>query len=222
MKELINKLNQIQANLKAPKGQYNKFGNYNYRSCEDILEAVKPLLKESGLILLIKDEIVNMGDRYYVKATCTLYDEEGHSLSTEALAREAQTKKGMDESQITGAASSYARKYALNGLFAIDDNKDADTQDNRNTSQTRAYNSAHQNQGQSQKHAQEQAQKPQANNNLITPAQLKRLFAMAKGQETLAKVIIASFGYKSSKEIQKKDYEAICEEIENNMALVED
>lgn len=214
MKELINKLNQIQANLKAPKNQMNKFGGYKYRSCEDILEAVKPLLKESGLILLIKDEIVNMGDRYYVKATCTLYDEEGHSLSTEALAREAQTKKGMDESQITGAASSYARKYALNGLFAIDDNKDADTQDNRNTSQTRAYNSAYQNQG--------QTQKPQANNELITPAQLKRLFAMAKGQETLAKVIIASFGYKSSKEIQKKDYEAICEEIENNMALVED
>lgn len=215
MKELINKLNQIQANLKAPKNQMNKFGGYKYRSCEDILEAVKPLLKESGLILLIKDEIINLGDRYYVKATCTLYDEEGHSLSTEALAREAQTKKGMDESQITGAASSYARKYALNGLFAIDDNKDADTQDNRNTSQPRAYNSAYQNQG--------QRQKPQANNNeLITPAQLKRLFAMAKGQETLAKVIIDSFGYKSSKEIQKKDYEAICEEIENNMALVEE
>lgn len=214
MKELINKLNVIQSELKAPKGQYNKFGNYNYRSCEDILEAVKPLLKESGLILLIKDEIVNMGDRYYVKATCTLYDEEGHSLSTEALAREAQTKKGMDESQITGAASSYARKYALNGLFAIDDNKDADTQDNRHTSQARAYNSAYQSQG--------QAQKPQANNELITPAQLKRLFAMAKGQEAMAKAVIDSFGYKSSKEIQKKDYEAICEEIENNMALVED
>ena len=213
MKELINKLNQIQANLKAPKNQMNKFGGYKYRSCEDILEAVKPLLKESGLILLIKDEILNMGDRYYVKATCTLYDEEGHSLSTEALAREAQTKKGMDESQITGAASSYARKYALNGLFAIDDNKDADTQDNRNTSQPRAYNSAYQNQG--------QGQKPQANNGLITPAQLKRLFAMAKGQEAMAKAVIDSFGYKSSKEIQKKDYEAICKEIEKHMKLVE-
>lgn len=214
MKELINKLNQIQANLKAPKNQMNKFGGYKYRSCEDILEAVKPLLKESGLILLIKDEIINLGDRYYVKATCTLYDEEGHSLSTEALAREAQTKKGMDESQITGAASSYARKYALNGLFAIDDNKDADTQDNRNTSQARAYNSAYQSQG--------QGQKPQANNGLITPAQLNRLFAMAKGQTAMAKAVIDSFGYASSKEIQKKDYEAICKEIENNMALVED
>lgn len=213
MKELINKLNQIQANLRAPKGQFNKFGNYKYRSCEDILEAVKPLLKESGLILLIKDEIINLGDRYYVKATCTLYDEEGHSLSTEALAREAQTKKGMDESQITGAASSYARKYALNGLFAIDDNKDADAQDNRSTSQARAYNSAYQNQG--------QGQKPQANNNLITPAQLNRLFALAKGQTAMAKAVIDSFGYKSSKEIQKKDYEAICEQIQANMKLVE-
>ena len=213
MKELINKLNQIQANLKAPKNQMNKFGGYKYRSCEDILEAAKPLLKESGLILLIKDEIINLGDRYYVKATCTLYDEEGHSLSTEALAREAQTKKGMDESQITGAASSYARKYALNGLFAIDDNKDADTQDNRNTSQPRAYNSAYQSQG--------QGQKSQANNGLITPAQLKRLFAMAKGQEAMAKAVIDSFGYKSSKEIQKKDYEAICNQIQANMKLVE-
>lgn len=213
MKDLINKLNVIQSELKAPKGQYNKFGNYNYRSCEDILEAVKPLLKESGLILLIKDEIVNLGDRYYVKATCTLYDEEGHSLSTEALAREAQTKKGMDESQITGAASSYARKYALNGLFAIDDNKDADTQDNRTTPQNKGYNSAYQNQ--------RQAQKPQTNNNLITPAQLKRLFAMAKGQEAMAKAVIDSFGYASSKEIQKKDYEAICKQIQANMKLVE-
>lgn len=213
MKELINKLNQIQADLKAPKNQINKFGGYKYRSCEDILEAVKPFLKESGLILLIKDEIINLGDRYYVKATCTLYDEEGHSLSTEALAREAQTKKGMDESQITGAASSYARKYALNGLFAIDDNKDADTQDNRNTSQPRAYNSAYQSQG--------QGQKSQANNGLITPAQLKRLFAMAKGQKAMAKAVIDSFGYKSSKEIQKKDYEAICNQIQANMKLVE-
>lgn len=221
MKELINKLNVIQSELKAPKGQYNKFGDYNYRSCEDILEAVKPLLKESGLILLIKDEIVHLGDRYYVKATCTLYDEEGHSLSTEALARETEAKKKMDESQITGAASSYARKYALNGLFAIDDNKDADTQDNRNTSQARAYNSAYQNQGQAQKHAQGQARKPQANNNLITPAQLNRLFALAKGQEAMAKAVIDSFGYKSSKEIQKKDYEAICNQIEANMKLVE-
>lgn len=213
MKELVKKLSQIQLNLKAPKGQYNKFGNYNYRSCEDILEAVKPLLKENGLILLIKDEIINLGDRYYIKATATIYDEEGHTLSTEALAREAQTKKGMDEAQITGSASSYARKYALNGLFAIDDNKDADTQDNRTTNQNKARNTAYQNQ--------RQAQKPQADNNLITSSQLSRLYALAKGESAMAKAVIDSFGYKSSKEIQKKDYEAICEQIQQNMNLVE-
>ena len=117
-------LNKIQKALKAPKGQQNKFGNYLYRSCEDILEAVKPLLGEATLT--ISDEIVNIGDRYYVKATATLTQDK-HEKSVTAYAREAVNKKGMDEAQITGAASSYARKYALNGLFCIDDTKDADT-----------------------------------------------------------------------------------------------
>lgn len=116
----------IQQELKAPKDLKNNFGGYNYRSCESILEAVKPLLKKYELILLISDEIVNCCDRVYIKATATLYNQEDGEVSASALAREALTKKGMDESQITGAASSYARKYALNGLFAIDDTKDAD------------------------------------------------------------------------------------------------
>lgn len=120
------KLLSVQSELKAPKGQYNSFGKYNYRNCEDILEAVKPLLKKANLTLTINDEIVLIGDRYYVKATATVSDGET-SISTSAFAREAETKKGMDDSQITGATSSYARKYALNGLFAIDDTKDADT-----------------------------------------------------------------------------------------------
>ena len=124
------KVSKIQAELKAPKNQFNKFGGYKYRSCEDILEAVKPLL--GGLVLTISDEIIMMGDRFYVKATATLGDGET-SVSNSALAREALTKKGMDESQITGTASSYARKYALNGLFLIDDTKDADTMDNSDT-----------------------------------------------------------------------------------------
>jgi hypothetical protein len=124
------KLVKIQTDLKAPKGQRNSFGNYNYRSCEDILEAVKPLLHEAKLTLVISDEVINVGSHNYVKATATLHDGET-SLSVTALAREAETVKGMSDSQITGAASSYARKYALNGLFAIDDTKDADTQDNR-------------------------------------------------------------------------------------------
>lgn len=121
MKELI----EIQSELKAPKNQRNTFGNYNYRSAEDILEAVKPLLKKHGCHLTISDEMIQLGDRYYVRATATL-SKDADSISTTAYAREEESKKGMDASQITGATSSYARKYALNGLFCIDDTKDAD------------------------------------------------------------------------------------------------
>ena len=123
MKELL----QIQSELKAPKGQFNAYGKYKYRSCEDILEAVKPILKKNNCTLLLSDSLVYVGDRYYIKATATLINAEGKSISTEAYAREEETKKGMDASQITGASSSYARKYALNGLLCIDDNKDSDT-----------------------------------------------------------------------------------------------
>ena len=118
----------VQTELKAPKGQHNSFGKYDYRSAEDIVEAVKPLLKENGLFLNMSDDIVLIGDRYYVKATVKVVDiVTGDSVAASALAREAEQKKGMDDSQVTGTASSYARKYALNGLFAIDDTKDADT-----------------------------------------------------------------------------------------------
>ena len=126
-------LQEIQSKLKAPKGQRNTFGGYNYRSCEDILEALKPVLAEYGAAVLLSDEIVQMGTRWYVKATATLKAEGEESISVTAFAREAENRKGMDESQITGSASSYARKYALNGLFGIDDTKDADTMDNRAT-----------------------------------------------------------------------------------------
>ena len=143
MKELL----VIQSQLKAPKSQYNNFGHYNYRSCEDILEAVKPLLLEQKCVLILSDEVKEVGSRYhiiandekkgthidydgtrvYVEATATIINEAGDKISVKALAREEVVKAGMDASQITGAASSYARKYALNGLFAIDDNKDSDT-----------------------------------------------------------------------------------------------
>lgn len=126
---LTQKVGDIQHKLKAPKGQYNSFGKYNYRSCEDILEGVKPLLKEHNLALLIDDEIVQIGERYYVKATAKITDGR-EFVSATAYAREPDIKKGMDESQITGATSSYARKYALNALLCIDDTKDADTMDN--------------------------------------------------------------------------------------------
>ena len=121
------KLKGIQSSLKAPKGQTNKFGGYAYRSAEDILTAVKPLLDEWNCTLVITDDVVEVGGRVYVKAAAVLADTEGeYTIQANGFAREAETRKGMDDSQITGSASSYARKYALNGLFAIDDTKDAD------------------------------------------------------------------------------------------------
>ena len=125
---LTERLFTIQQELNAPKNQWNDFSKFHYRSCEDILEGVKPLLK--GLILTMSDDVVQVGDRIYVKATALLSDGKD-SISNPAMAREPLAKKGMDESQITGTASSYARKYALNGLFCIDDEKDADSKDNR-------------------------------------------------------------------------------------------
>lgn len=124
-------LKKIQQELKAPKGQYNNFGKYAYRSAEDILEAVKPLLAKYGALLTISDEITEVGGRIYVKAVCTISDGTTE-LAVTAYAREPESKKGMDDSQITGTASSYARKYALNGLFLIDDTKDADTDEYAN------------------------------------------------------------------------------------------
>lgn len=122
------KLAAVQAALKAPKGQYNSFGKYKYRSCEDIVESVKPLLKTHGLLLTMSDDIRHIEGRFYVVATATIIDiSDGKYIEATAYAREEETKKGMDGSQVTGASSSYARKYALNGIFAIDDTKDSDS-----------------------------------------------------------------------------------------------
>lgn len=135
MADLTKKLAAIQSRLKAPKNQYNSFGKYKYRSCEDILEALKPLANEQGCTITIEDSPIMVGEWHYIQATATLSD--GYnSTSVKAYARESETKSGMDSSQITGTASSYARKYALNGLFAIDDTKDADTMDNRPKAET--------------------------------------------------------------------------------------
>lgn len=128
MSDFLKRVGLAQAELKAPKNQYNSFGKYNYRSCEDILEAAKPICRKHSLVLLLTDKPVCIGERYYIEATARLYDTESDLfLEATASAREADTKKGMDDSQVTGTASSYARKYALNGLFNIDDTKDADT-----------------------------------------------------------------------------------------------
>ena len=137
MADLTKKLAAIQSRLKAPKNQYNSFGKYKYRSCEDILEALKPLANEQGCTITIEDSPIMVGEWHYIQATATLSD--GYnSKSVKAYARESETKSGMDSSQITGTASSYARKYALNGLFAIDDTKDADTMDNRPKTEPKA------------------------------------------------------------------------------------
>ena len=132
MSKVLEKLLAVQIELKAPKNQRNNFGGYNYRSCEDILEAVKPLCMKHQCLVVLSDDMVCSGNRYHIKATARFYDmESGEFVENTAFAREAETKKGMDDSQITGTASSYARKYALNGLFCIDDTKDADTDEYR-------------------------------------------------------------------------------------------
>lgn len=137
MKKINSELARIQKELKAPKDQFNGFGKYKYRNCEGILEAVKPLL--NGLTLTLNDDVVIVGNRYYIKATATLSDGD-ESISVSALAREPENKKGMDESQISGAASSYSRKYCLSGLFCIDDGHDADNMDNRDKSTAKPSN----------------------------------------------------------------------------------
>lgn len=155
--KLHEKLLAIQTKLKAPKGQYNSFGKYSYRSAEDILEAVKPLNAEQGLLLTITDEIKEVGGRIYVVATATVSDGTDE-LKVSAFAREPENKKGMDESQITGATSSYARKYALNGLYAIDDNKDADTDEHKQQQDNATKKQP--GQKQQQKQQQQQAKEP--------------------------------------------------------------
>lgn len=148
----------IQSELKAPKSQFNKFGGYKYRKAEDILEAVKPLLAKQKCTLTITDDVVLIGNRIYVKATATIKNEKGECETTTGWAREEETKKGMDGSQITGASSSYARKYALNGLFAIDDNADSDT---TNTGQQDNHHQAAQQTAQTQQQPQATAQQAQ-------------------------------------------------------------
>ena len=193
--EIYKKLMGIQTKLKAPKSQRNSFGNYNYRSCEDILEAVKPLLDEFKVALTIKDEIVLIGERYYIKATATLIDiDTGDTTETSAYARESAEKRGMDSSQVTGATSSYARKYALNGLFAIDDNKDADATNTHGKEAIKVNMTP-----------------------ALSEAQLKRLYAIGNKagikKEVLDSTVKKSFGCEP-KNMTKEQYQNICERLE--------
>lgn len=194
-------LTEIQNELKAPKNQYNSFGKYKYRSCEDILEALKPLLLKHKATLIINDEIQEMGTRIYVKAICTFVvgDEK---IQTTAIAREEESKKGMDGSQVTGASSSYARKYALNGLFLIDDTKDADTDEFKE-------------QG---KKKQESESKPKGQD--LTKEQINILYSMAseKGftQKDIQNVISKSFNKRSVTELSQTEYNEILDRMEKS------
>ena len=185
------KLIAIQSELKAPKSQYNNFGKYAYRNCEDILEALKPLLKEHKSTIYISDEIVTVLERFYIKATVTFIDAEtGEKITNTAYAREEESKKGMDGSQVTGASSSYARKYALNGMFAIDDTKDSDF---TNTT-TKGDNSG------------------------LSEAQIKRLLAIASKVNISAddvKIVVAkTFGVQDLRKMNKQQYDEICSRLE--------
>ena len=208
------KLLYIQQNLKAPKSRRASFGNrgYNYRSCEDILNAAKPLLSDTKLILTLSDEIVIIGEASYVKAKAIVFDAEGTgTISTTAYAQIATDKKGMDVAQMTGSASSYARKYALNGLFAIDDSEDIDSIDHTEKT-TKATTKAE---------PKEDA-KDEAKTGIISEAQAKRMYAISGGDADLCKKIIAKYGYKSSKEVKWEDYEAICDEVVEERAKKEE
>ena len=185
------KLIAIQSELKAPKSQYNSFGKYAYRNCEDILEALKPILKEHKSTIYISDEIVTVLERFYVKATVTFIDAEtGEKITNTAYAREEESKKGMDGSQVTGASSSYARKYALNGMFAIDDTKDSDF---TNTT-------------------------VKGDNSALSEAQIKRLLAIASKVNISAddvKVVVAKkFGVQDLRKMNKQQYDEICSRLE--------
>ena len=193
------KLMTVQTKLRAPKGQYNSFGRYSYRSCEDILEALKPLLAEVGAIVNISDEVKLIGDRFYVEATAMFLDcETGDSVVARASAREDETKKGMDLAQVTGSVSSYARKYALNGLFAIDDNKDSDATNTHNKDI-----------------------KPNMTPvSGLSEAQIKRLFAIGNKAGFKKDVVEATvkkmFGCEP-KDMTKDQYNTVCERLEKKV-----
>lgn len=220
---LYEKLLNIQSKLKAPKGQFNKFGNYKYRSCEDILEALKPLLYENKAAVTLSDEVKQIGNRYYIEATATFIDiEKSEKIEVKALAREDENKKGMDLAQVTGSVSSYARKYALNGLFAIDDNKDSD------------YTNTHGKEEVLNAQLQQATIKPseggfgsltfnptasEGHNNdyVITEKQLKRLITIGSNAgityETIKAQVIKEFSVEP-KQLKKSQYDNICSRLE--------
>lgn len=201
---IYKKLMLVQSKLKAPKNQYNSFGKYSYRSCEDILEGLKPLLNEVEAIITLNDEVVNIGERFYIKAIATFIDiATGEKVEVSALAREDETKKGMDSAQVTGSVSSYARKYALNGLFAIDDTKDSDSTNKHDKDKGNVTNLNTENKWTNAK---------------LTDSQIKRLYAIAykKGiaADKVKEQVLKKFN-KEVKDLTKIEYDKVCEGYEN-------
>ena len=205
--QLYDKLNFIQSELKAPKSNYNSFGNYNYRSCEDILEAVKPLCKKYRALLTLTDDIVVIADRVYVKAKAILRDLDDYNIAIEvqAFAREPLEKKGMDSSQVTGTASSYARKYALNGLFNIDDTKDADTNEFKEQ-----QDKANKNKDKQEEISEENIEE------LVTEQQAKTVYAIMKQKGLdVEKQLQSNYGITNTKDLTKRQYASILNAIKN-------
>lgn len=200
---IYQKLNKIQTELKAPKNQYNSFGKYKYRSLEDIQEGLKPLLEKYKAAIILNDEIKMIGSNYYVEATATLIDienEENNTISVKASARESENKKGMDTAQVTGSTSSYARKYAMNGLFAIDDTKDADTDENNieNNNRNQKYNN----------NSNKQQYTPKKNvNGLATPKQIGLMINLAKEKNwtnNMSEYLQTTYRVQNSKQLTSK------------------
>lgn len=205
---IYKKIMNVQSELKAPKGNYNSFGKYSYRSAEDILEAVKPLLKKEGLVISISDNIELIGDRYYVKSTVKLIDiETGDVVETSALAREDETKKGMDLSMVTGSCSSYARKYALNGAFAIDSSELDPDKTHTFDKEVPSRNQSGDTKGEFK-----------TLGATLSDKQVSRLIAIAKnaGQsvELVKKVAKKDYGVEELNQLSKKDYDALCDRLE--------
>ena len=184
------KLIEVKTKLKAPKNQYNSFGKYNYRSAEDILEAVKPLLKDVGATMILNDDIMLVGERYYVKTTARFIDiDSGEVVEATGVAREEESKKGMDSSQLTGSTASYSLKRCLGNLYNIDDTKDSDTTNTHD--------------------------KEKKTLEVISEAQAKRMYMLAKGKDPdIIKQILSNAGFNASRDITKDKYNAICEAIE--------
>lgn len=195
-KNIYQKLLEIQNELNCPKNQFNKFGNYSYRSCEDILESLKPLLKQVKATVILTDEIKLVGDRYYIEATCKFIDiETGEVLENKSLAREDENKKGMDLAQVTGSCSSYARKYALNGMFCIDDVKDADATNNGKEDNNKSHSQV------------------DASARKLSDKQLARLYAIANkagADKDLVKQQVMKKFNKEVKDLSKQEYDIVC------------